>query len=268
VKQAPMAVDDLPAVPVESLSQDLAVDALVKLALERRYDLAAARYRRGAAEILARGAAFDIKRRIDLQMAVAYSGLHEGGDNSKFGDLVDGWWNAMSDFSAGPSFRLGFSFELPFGNRVARGQSVQAHALQQQSRINLRDLERSVANEIERVTGSLEQAIQEGQRRLYSVEQYREALASDIELYRAGEGSSIDVLLTQENLVTEEIQLISARRAIAFLVTQLVTETGRLVDCQIGDDEVTVMAFYPLGDVRALARGVPAGGGGSGDGSE
>lgn len=268
LKQAPTAADDLPEVPEESLSRDLAVDALVQLALERRYDLAAARYRRGAAEILARGAAFDKKRRIDLQMAVAYAGLHEGGDHSKFGDLVDGWWSAMTNFSAGPSFRLGFSFELPFGNRVARGLSVQAHALQQQSRINLRDLERSVANEIERLTGSLEQAIQEGQRRLYSVEQYRKALEFEIELYRAGESSSIDVLLTQESLVTEEIQLISARRAIAFFVTQLVTETGRLVNCQIGDDEVTVMAFYPLADVRSLADGASAGGGGNQDGSK
>lgn len=268
VNQAPTAVEDLPDVPTESLSDDLAVDALVRMALERRYDLAAARYRRGAAEFLARGAAFDTKRQIDLQMAVAYAGLHEGGDTSKPGDLVDGWWGALSDFSAGPSFRLGFRFELPSGNRVARGQSVQAHALQQKSRINLRNLERSVANEIERLAGSLEQAIQEGQRRIYSVERYRETLASDIDLYRGGEGRSIDVLLTQESLVSQEVLLISARRAIAFLVTQLVTETGRLVDCQIGDDEVTVTAFYPLGEVRSLADGAPAGGGGSGDGSE
>jgi outer membrane protein TolC len=265
--QAPMAIDDLPRVPEESVSDALAADALVTMALERRYDLAAARSRRDAAEILARGAAFDLKRRVDLELAVAVAGLHEGGDNSKFGDLVNGWWSAVSDFSAGPSFRLGLRFELPFGNHTARGLSLQAHSLQQQSRINQRDLERSVANEIERLTKSLEQAVQEGQRRLESVDQYREALASDIELYRAGEGSSIDVLLTQENLVTEEVLLISARRAIAFIVTQLVTETGRLVDCQIGDDEVTVMAFYPLDDVRALAAEIPAQAGGSGDGS-
>ncbi len=201
-------------------------------------------------------------------MAVGYAGLYEGGDIMRFDDLTTGWWNALSDFSAGPSFRLGLTFELPFGNRVARGRSVQTHALQQQSRIELRDLERTVANEIERITRALEQAIQEGRRRVVSVKLNQETLTSEIELYRGGEGSSIDVILTQETLVSEEVLLVSARRTIAFLATQLSFETGRLVDCRIADDEVRVMAFYPVGDVGSLGSDPSPSAGRSGDGSE
>jgi outer membrane protein TolC len=268
VDQAPMAADALPDVPAENLDESLTIEAMVEAALQRRYDLAAARYRRGAAEFLARGAEFDIKRRVDLQMAVGYAGLYEGGDIMRFDDLTTGWWNALSDFSAGPSFRLGLTFELPFGNRVARGRSVQKHALQQQSRIELRDLERTVANQIERITRALEQAIQEGRRRVESIRLNQETLTSEIELYRGGEGSSIDVILTQETLVSEEVLLISARRTIAFLATQLSFETGRLVDCRIADDEVRVMAFYPVGDVGSLGSDPSPGAGRSGDGSE
>jgi outer membrane protein TolC len=271
VDQAPMAADALPEVPAEDLDESLTIEAMVEAALQRRFDLAAARYRRGAAEFLARGAAFDLKRRVDLQMAVGYAGLYEfegGGDIMRFDDLTTGWWEALSDFSAGPSFKLGLTFELPFGNRVARGRSVQNHALQQQSRIELRDLERTIANEIERITRALEQAIQEGRRRVVSVKLNQETLTSEIELYRGGEGSSIDVILTQETLVSEEVLLVSARRTIAFLATQLSFETGRLVDCRIADDEVTVMAFYPAGDVGSLGSDPVPGAGRSGDGSE
>ena len=268
VAEAPIAADPLPEIPAEGVGDAFAIEAMVDEAMMRRFDLAAARSRKAAAEILASGAAFNTKRRVDLQMAVGYAGLHEGGDTSKFGDLVDGWWEALSDFSAGPSFRLGLSFELPFKNRVARGESVQAHALQQQSRINFRDLERTVVNEIERLTGAMVQAIQEGRRREYSVARYSEALDSEIEIFRSGEGSSIDVILTQEELLNEQVQLVSARRTIAFLATQLSFEMGRIVDCSIDGEEVTVMAFYPVGDIASFASTPPSGGKGSTDGSE
>ena len=142
------------------------------------------------------------------------------------------------------------------------------HALQQQGRVNFRDIERTVVNEIERLTGAMVQAIQEGRRREYSVERYREALDSEIEIFRAGEGSSIDVILTQEELLNEQVQLVSARRTIAFLATQLSFEMGRIVDCSIDGEAVTVMAFHPVGDIASFASSPPFGGKGSTDGSE
>ncbi len=250
------------------VDEPVAIEALVDEALLRRFDVAAARYRRGAAGFLAKGAAFDIKRRVDLQMGVGYAGLYEGGDTTKFDDLATGWWKAVSDFSAGPSFRIGVTFELPVANRVARGRSVQAHGLQQQSWIEVRDLERTVANEIERLTGALQRAIDEGRRRGESVRFHEEALASDTELYRAGEGSSIDVILTQERLVAQEIQLVSARRTIALLATQLSFEIGQLVDCQIAGEKVTVVAYHPHLDLASLTAAPSPAGRGSGNGSE
>jgi outer membrane protein TolC len=268
VDEAPLAADSLPEVPAENIDSPVAIDALVDEALLRRFDVAAARYRRGAADYLAKGAAFDVKRRVDLRFGVGYAGLYEGGDTTKFDDLATGWWEAVSDFSAGPSFSVGLTFELPVANRIARGRSVQAHGLQQQSWIKTRDLERTVANEIERLTGALQRAIEEGRRRSESVKFHEEALASEIELYRGGEGSSIDVILTQERLVAEEIQLVSARRTIALLATQLSFEIGQLVDCRIADEEVTVVAYHPHLDIASLAAAPSSVGGGSGNGSE
>lgn len=268
IEDAPVAADGLPEVPLAGADRLPTVSDMVQGALERRFDIAALRSRRTSAEILARGAGFDLKRRIDLQLAAGIAGLHEGGNVTHLDDLFEGSWKALSGFSAGPSFRLGFRFELPFGNRVARGRSVQAHALEQQSRIQLRDLERIVANEIERTSGALTKTLEEGRRRQRSVDHYREALASDVEIYRAGEGSSIDVLLTQESLLAEEIQLVSARATIALLATRLAFEMGRLVDCRIADDEVIVTALNPPGRLAALTSPPGPQDAGSGDGPE
>lgn len=267
VDEAPLAADELPRVP--GADERLpTVDEMVDAALQHRFDIAALRSRRTSAELLARGARFDLKRKVDLQLGVGYAGLYEGGDISKPDDLVEGWWEALSDFSAGPSYRLGLRFELPFGNRLARGLSVQAYALDRQSRIQLRDLERTVTNRIDQLSEALLRATEEGRRREQSVEFNRESLSSDIEIFRAGEGSSIDVILTQESLVNEEIQLISARATIAALATQLTFETGRLVDCRIADQRVTVMSLNPPGRLAALLAPPTAGDGGSGDGSD
>ena len=267
VDEAPLAADELPRVPGDD-ERLPTIDEMVDAALQSRFDIAALRSRRTSAEFLARGARFDLKRRVDLQLAVGYAGLYEGGDISRPDDLARGWWEAVSDFSAGPSYRLGLRFELPFGNRLARGLSVQAHALDQQSRIELRDRERTVTNRIEQLSEALVRAIEEGHRREESVEHYRTTLGSDIEIFRAGEGSSIDVILTQESLVNEEIQLISARAAIAALATQLTFETGRLVDCRVADRQVTVMSLNPPGRLAALLGPPTAGDGGNVDGSD
>ncbi len=267
VDEAPLAADQLPPVPGAEASLP-SIEEMVAAAFDRRFDIAALRSRRTSAEFLARGTQFDLKRQVDLQLAVGYAGLFEGGDISDVDDLVEGWWEALSDFSAGPSYRLGLRFELPMGNRVARGRSVQARSLEQQSHIGLRDLERTVTNQIERLTGALVQAIEEGRRREQSVNDYRTALASEIEVFEAGESSSIDVILTQESLLAEEIQLVSARASIAVLATRLSFETGRLVDCRIAEEAVTVTALNPPGRLAALIDRPAAADGGSANGPE
>jgi outer membrane protein TolC len=263
IDDAPFAGDDLPGI---SEWMDVAApdfSGLAADALNRRFDLVAARHREAAARILSRAAAVDIRRRVDLQLAVAYSGLYEDPslDVTDPGDVVEGWWEALSNFDAGPSYRVMLDVELPFGNRVARGRSAQSFALEQQARIQSRDLERSVVNEIRRLSESLGRAVAEGRKREASVEAYREALASDIDLFRAGEGRSIDVILTQESLVAEQIVLVSIQRVAAVLATQLSFESGQLVDATIGDEAVTVVALRPDAVMRSGQRTTEAGDG-------
>jgi outer membrane protein TolC len=248
IDQAPLAADSLPDMSAILASVPPEENQLVAAALGNRYDVAAANYRVVAANTLAKAASFDLKRRVDLQLGIAYVGLEEGGDVTTLNDLTSGWWNAVSDFSAGPSFRLTLDFELPFGNSAARGRSAQSFALERQSRIQSRNLERIIANEVDRLVGSLRRAIDEGRRRTVAVESFRDVLGSDIELFRAGEGSSIDVVLAQEQLVAEEITLVAVRRSIARLATQLSFQVGRLVECRIDDGGVTVEAFHSPGD--------------------
>lgn len=248
IDQAPTAADSLPAVSDSGAELIMTVDEMVASALRSRFDVVAAKHRVDAAETLAEAASSDLKRRVDLQLGVGYSGLHEGGDLTTLDDLTSGWWHAASDFSAGPSFRIALDFELPFANRAAIGRSAQFFSLERQSRIEARDLEREIANAVDRLAGSLSKAINEGRRRSVSVDLFSDALASDIELYGAGEGSSISVILAQEQQVLEEITLVAIRYTIARLVTQLNFEIGRLVECRIDNGNVTVEAFHPRAD--------------------
>ncbi len=241
--QAPTAADALPVIPAPAAEPPLAVDELVAEAMERRFDVVAAGYRVGAASTLAKAASFDLKRRVDLQLAFVYTGLEEGGNVMSLDGLVSGWWNAVSDFTAGPSFRITLDFELPFGNHAAKGRSAQSFALERTSRIEERDLEREITNAVDQLAASLGQAIEEGRRRNVSVARFADALASDIELFKAGEGNSVDVILAQEQQVNEELSLVRVRHAMALLATQLSFETGRLVECRIDDEAVTVEMF-------------------------
>jgi outer membrane protein TolC len=248
IDQAPKAADTLPAVPEVGTDLMSTVDEMVASALRSRFDVVAANHRIDAAERLAEAASFDLKRRVDLQLGVGFSGLQEGGDVTTLDDLVSGWWDAVSDFSAGPSFKIGLNFDLPFANRAAKGRSAQSFSLERQSRIEARELERKIANAVDRLAGSLRKAIDEGRRRSVSVELFDDALASDIERFRAGEGSSIDVVLAQEQQVNEEITLVAIRHEIARLVTQLSFEIGRLVECRIDSGAVKIEAFHPRAD--------------------
>jgi outer membrane protein TolC len=260
IGEAPFAGDALPGIGAWADATALDFNGLAAEALNQRFDLLAARHREAAAGILSKAASVDLRRRVDLQLAVAYSGLYEDPDLDVTdpGDVVEGWWEAISNFDAGPSYRVMLDMELPFGNRVARGQSAQSFALTQQARIQSRDLERTVVNDIRELAQTLDRAVREGREREASVAAYREALESEIEVFRAGEASSIDVILTQEALVAEQLTLVTIQRVAAILATQLTFETGQLVDATIDDDAVTVVALRPD---AVMLSGQPTGAG-------
>ena len=247
LEEAPLARDPLPTLPPGTTPPAWDVDALVRLALDRRHDLAAAGDLLESAGILAEASRFDLKRRVDLQLVLAWAGLEEGGDITQATDFFKGWGNALTDFAAGPSFRVMLDFELPFANRVAQGRYVQSRSLEEQSRIKRRDLERTIRNTVSELAVTLRRAMREVQRRTEGLERQNAALAAEIQKFEAGEGTAVDLVLTQERQVQQDLLLVAARQTMATLVTRLLYETGTLADLRIDGGRVVVEALHPVG---------------------
>ncbi len=244
IEQAPLAADALPMLPPDFEIPAWDPGELGRMALERRYDLAAAADRLEASRILSEAARFDLKRRVDLQLGFAYAGLEEGGDITQATDFFKGWGNAITDFAAGPSFRVVLDFELPFANRVAQGRFMQARSLEEQGRIQRRDLERTILNTVEDLAVSLQKAMAEVLKRARGLERQNAALDAEIQRFEAGESTAIDLILTQEQQVQQEILLVGARQNMASLLTRLRFETGTLVDLRIDEGHVIVEGLH------------------------
>jgi outer membrane protein TolC len=242
---APWAADFWPPPPDSEVVSSWNGGVLGDYAMSHRYDIEALRHRETAAGILARGARSDLKRRIDLSLTLAYRGLYEGDNPS---DLVwRGYGDALWGEYAGPSIQVALDFDLPFNNNAARGRLVQARSLEQETGIRRQDLERVVRNDIEERIGTLISARAERDHRRASVQGYERLLGSETEKFRAGESSVVSVVLTEQQLLGEQLALVAAERALAVLITQLRFDLGVLVQTGVEGGELVVKQISPLG---------------------
>jgi outer membrane protein TolC len=247
IGSVPSAAGTWPEGPDSVALAALRTESLARLALSRRGDLEAMRNRLKSAQILGKAAKADMKRRKDLTLSVSYRGLHEGGDVTDAKLALEGFQKALFDYSPGPSFKIGFSFDWPFKNNVARGQYVQARSMEHQSQINARNLERVTLAKLEDLIGSIIALTNELEAHEESVENYREVLESEISRYRNGVSSMVEVLQTEEQKISAELTLVSVKQSLASLLSQLRFELGVLLDYRIEDNEVVVESIEPLG---------------------
>lgn len=201
---------------------------------ERR-DVQAAIRREESATILERGALTETRSRLDFTASTYYTSLGEVGkvETDKtpdgtpvftefgFSDVVDRW--------VGPSFTLSMNYEKPLGNNAARGRLTSREAERRQQQILVGDLRRQVRLGVTRTAQALLQALGRLEQALNAAKYYDETVKSEFQLFRAGESTLIDSILTEQQQTEAELAVVAARQEVANQLAQLRFETGTLV---------------------------------------
>lgn len=197
---APMRPEDLP---------HLRPEVLTDAALTRRADLEATRQLAHAAVVLAEGARSDQRRELNLVISAGYAGLYESFDDQLFAPSA--YWEALGGHQTGPSLTVSLRTRAPFANRQARGQFLQASALATRSAIHRSEREREIDLEVIDAWAALRAAAAEVAWRSTARDRTAEVFLASRELLRAGEGSTIDLLLSDEASLQAELAELAAR---------------------------------------------------------
>jgi outer membrane protein TolC len=262
VDNAPIASDTFPDELVSAQNSD----TLAERAIAERRDLRAVDRLRDAAKILSEGAKADLKRQIDLNVSGGISTFYDSPFFRYLPDELDepppkppvhfysprGYWRAWrGDWK--PFFKIELVVDWPFKNNVARGQFVQKKSSLNRAQIELADLERTIMDNIIRVTGALDRAKNVIERRRGALGYFEQTLDASLEMFEAGDITLIDTLITEEDLTRERILLARAMRVYLGLLARLRFEIGDLLRFA---DEGTISESVEL-SLQGLVAGPP-----------
>jgi outer membrane protein TolC len=247
IEDVPVATESWQDSPTKVELDQLEGVALYGVAQERRGDLFAARLRKESGAVLAKAARADLKAKTDLSLEVSYRGLNEGHTIGTAQGLVDHWGDALFGYVPGPSGKLSLNFEWPFGNNFARGRYEESRSLHHQAAISATDLERVIGANLVRLLGSLLDAAQEVLDREVAATYYGQMMQAELDKFQLGEASVVDVILTEQDQITQRLALVSARLNLSSLLMQLFFETGNLVSYRVEEGQVVVDKVLPQG---------------------
>jgi outer membrane protein TolC len=220
---APAPSDDFPPVPAKVELACANAAELAAASLERRLDYRAAVRLQESGKVLWRAAAIDLAPRADLNFSTWYGSLAEDSD------VLEGLKGVVTGRWAGPSARIGLTYERPYENNTQKGKLEQAAAAFRQRAISARDLERAIKAGVVRELASLREAARQLARIQEAVELHRQAVDNEMEKLRMGTATVIDTILTEQRYVDAQLQLIAARQQVARLLARLRYETGTLI---------------------------------------
>jgi outer membrane protein TolC len=142
--------------------------------------------------------------------------------------------------------RATVTFELPFGNRAARGRAAQAGASLTRSQIEQLDLERRIRDNVSQVSGVVRSLGGVIERRREATEALQRSLEASIEQFKIGELTLLDTIVTEQSLTNERLQLTSDLQLYASAAARLAFETGSLVQFDAAGTPLEKIAFAPL----------------------
>ena len=209
----PRAADPFPGPSAEPQ----VIPGLIDQAMAQRQDLSAAEKNVQAGEVLLAGARRNLAARLDFNGGTWFTALGEG----KGSESYDRW--------VGPSGRIGFDYEKPFGNNVQQGQLAQTEANSALRRIDQIDLERQIRLNVIEAAGSLQQAAARLEQAQASVGHYDRTIESMMRLLASGNARLIDALTTQEQQIDAMLQVVAAQHELALRQARLRYETGSMV---------------------------------------
>lgn len=247
VEDAPLASDPLPARPDQAAVDQWERDKQAQSAIANRADIRSVKKLEDSARVLAEASRLNLRRKVDLQFLCYYSGLYEGNEGKDWSSLLlQDYLRSLTYRGVGPSAQITLNISIPFENNVARGRYVQSRALVQTSYIKSRDLERTTDDRVEQLTGALRKALDELSGWEASTGYYRQILESETEKFKLGEGTVVDIVLTEDSQISAELSLVTARQKVATLVAQLRFELGDLLTYRIDKGELVIEDVRPL----------------------
>jgi outer membrane protein TolC len=245
VADAPMASDQFPSiVPPPLGASDL--DA----ATMRRHDLRMLEQLTRASAILTTAAAADLRKRLDLQITGGFSNLYESPFNRFLPDELD---PIYSDFAPKP-IRLrptryynplglyrslsgrwepfvaaSFTIGIPFGNNTAKGRLAQAEAGTRSDQVQANDLRRTIGEGVTAASGTLTDAAQAWSAQNAAVAASTQAVAGALQRFQAGEITLFDLLVTEDQLTTDQLDRLRHQQEYFSILARLRFETGEIV---------------------------------------
>jgi outer membrane protein TolC len=221
IESLPAPADTLPAVPIDWNAHE-PTSRIIEDALSRRSDYAASREVTEAARVRLEMEKNTTLPKLDLYLAVGYSGLAVGSNADSYASAL--WTNVP-----GSNASATISYEMPVRNNEAAGRVLRADAEYQQSLLESEDLARRIASSVTFLLASVRHAITETQHLHQSVRMYAAACRHEQEKVQLGSSTFLD-LLTMENKLWDAVQSeLSSRLQYSIAVTRLRFETGQLV---------------------------------------
>ncbi|MEP7131521.1 MAG: TolC family protein [Acidobacteriota bacterium] len=214
---APLASDPFPGPVDPGVLRGTGPAELITSAVDRRYDRLAARKLIESGGVLLRLAETDLRPRLDLHSQITAGTVAE----RRIGNTSHGW--------SAPSFSVALDFEKPFGNNAALGRLQQRDATMRQRSITAVDLDRNIKANVVQIVRSLQETADQVQKARDAVEFYGRTIDSENEMFRSGQSSLIDTILTQQLQTGALISYALARQQYATLLAQLRFESGTLV---------------------------------------
>ncbi|HEV2063795.1 MAG TPA: TolC family protein, partial [Thermoanaerobaculia bacterium] len=214
---APLAADPFPALPDAPALRSAVASDLIATAVQRRYDRQAAMKLVESGSVLLRQAETDLRPLLDLHSQVSGGAVGE----THLSRTSQGW--------SAPSFSLSFDFEKPLHNDAAKGRLLQKDAGLVQRSITAADLDRNIKANVVQILRSLQETADQVQKARAAVEYYGRTIENENEMYRGGQTSLIDTILTQQLQTSALSAYAVARQSYATLLAQLRFETGTIV---------------------------------------
>jgi outer membrane protein TolC len=194
---------------------------LIRQARLARKDVQAARGFAASTAALLRGAEYNTKPALDLSASVGYNG-------AVLDDGVGPFLSSAGRNVPGVNAGVGLSLELPIGNTAREGERDLRHAQHNQSKLAISDLERRVPLNVLSALDDLRMSAAQLEASNVAVREFQQALANEHDRLRAGLGTIIDVVLTQEQLIRAQLSQVVDHLRYAVAAARLEFETGSM----------------------------------------
>jgi outer membrane protein TolC len=192
---------------------------LVRVARERREDLSAAHELLGATNADLRGAEWNTNLNLDVNASAGFTGLLTK-------DGVGPFFAAAGSNVPGVSAAVGVSMELPFNNTARLADRDSKRAFVDQARIAEADIKRRVPIDTLSAVAELRLAEAALQASTQAVDSLALALVDEQDRMHSGVGTVIDMILTEDRLISARLARTSNHLRYALARSRLVFATG------------------------------------------